>query len=117
MPLGTYDLADLGYREDSSLLGNGGVVPARRRAQADGRWQAEPSDRRRSARLLVRRPVDPERFSGTVLAEWNNVSGGVDIGPDWSLLHRHLIGSPRRWASPRRRPGSTVAASWRRSAS
>lgn len=33
-------------------------------------------------RILVRRPVDPERFSGTVYVEWLNVTGGVSLDPD-----------------------------------
>jgi hypothetical protein len=45
----------------------------------DGRWdvvEREPS--RFRTRFLVRRPVDPARFSGTVVVNWNNVSLGFD---------------------------------------
>ena len=45
----------------------------------DGRWdvvEREPS--RFRTRFLVRRPVDPSRFSGTVVVNWNNVSLGFD---------------------------------------
>ncbi len=34
-------------------------------------------------RLLVRRPLDPERFSGTVVIEWWNSTGTFDTAPVW----------------------------------
>jgi hypothetical protein len=44
------------------------------------------------SRLLIRRPTDPHRFSGRVLVEWLNVSGGGDIDvvwpPVWPMLVR-----------------------------
>ena len=99
MPAGTYDLADLGYVEEEFLLD--GTADSYRlvgEREDDGRWKTEPSDAAPfTTRVLVRRPVDPGRFSGTVVVEWNNVSGGVDIGPDWSLLHRHLIRRGHAW--------------------
>jgi hypothetical protein len=30
-----------------------------------------------TSRMVVRRPQDPAKFSGTVFAEWYNVSGGM----------------------------------------
>jgi hypothetical protein len=47
--------------------------------------------------MLVRRPSDPQRFSGTVVVEWNNVSAGIDASPDWILLHRHLVAQGHAW--------------------
>jgi hypothetical protein len=91
MPSG-YDLADVGYVEEEYLLA--GVAESYRLAgerTPDGQWTAEPDGRSPyRTRLLVRRPVDPDRFSGTVLVEWHNVSAGLDASPDWSYLHRHL---------------------------
>ena len=91
MPAG-YDLADVGYVEEEYLLA--GVAECYRLAgerTPDGEWTAEPDARSPyRTRLLVRRPVDPDRFSGTVLVEWHNVSAGLDASPDWSYLHRHL---------------------------
>jgi hypothetical protein len=45
----------------------------------------------------VSRPADPARFNGTVLVEWFNVSGGIDAGPDWMFLHRHLTREGAVW--------------------
>jgi len=40
---------------------------------------------------MVRRPIDPERFNGTVVVEWINVTGGTDINPGWMLLRRQIL--------------------------
>ena len=44
-------------------------------------------------RVIVRRPVDPQRFNGTVYVEWLNVTGGVSLDPDWAVGQRELIRS------------------------
>ncbi len=99
MPVGTYDLVDLGYGEEEFLLS--GTAESYRlvgERASDGRWDVESFDSAPfTTRLLVRRPADRERFSGTVVVEWLNVSGGLDVGPDWSLLHRHLIRRGHAW--------------------
>ena len=43
----------------------------------DGRWNVERAEQRPfRTRMLVVRPRDPSDFNGTVIVEWNNVSGG-----------------------------------------
>ena len=99
MPGGAYDLASLGYEEQEYLLE--GVArsyrgPATR--PSDGRWEAELADEAPYVtRFVVRRPIDRSRASGTVVVEWNNVSAGMDVSPDWSLLHRHLSDQGHVW--------------------
>ena len=44
-------------------------------------------------RILVRRPLDPQRFNGTVYVEWMNVTGGVSLDPDWAVGQRELLRS------------------------
>ncbi len=34
-------------------------------------------------RIVVRRPIDPSKFNGKVLAEWQNVTAGFDLEPQW----------------------------------
>jgi len=34
-------------------------------------------------RIVVRRPVKPQRFNGTVILEWQNVTAGYDIEASW----------------------------------
>ncbi len=47
----------------------------------DGRWETEVADAAAyRTRMYVVRPADPERFSGTVLVNWQNVTAGVDLG-------------------------------------
>nr|WP_101836066.1 alpha/beta hydrolase domain-containing protein [Frankia canadensis] len=47
--------------------------------RTDGRWTAEPSGSLPfRTRMVVRRPVDPAKFNGTVIVSWNNVSAGTD---------------------------------------
>ncbi len=41
-------------------------------------------------RIVVRRPVDPEAFSGVVFVEWWNVTAGSDSSPDWAYLAAEL---------------------------
>jgi hypothetical protein len=93
MPGGAFDLHGLGYVEEEFLLSGtaASYVLAGPRG-ADGRWLVNSGESRAyTTRLLVRRPMDAGRFSGTAIVEWNNVSGGVDATPDWTLLHRHLM--------------------------
>jgi len=65
---------------------------------ANGMWEVEPA---RSApyktRILVYRPIDAARFNGTVVMEWFNVTGGVEAGPDWTLMHNELLRRGYAW--------------------
>lgn len=77
------DLGPLGYVEaEYSLTGSAhtfdlGDSPVPR---PDGYWAARPARRLPyRTRVLVRRPADPDRFNGTVLAIWTNVSLGWDL--------------------------------------
>jgi hypothetical protein len=76
----SYDLRALGYSNEEFLLEG--------TARSYG---AAPAEARYRTRVIVRRPLDPARWKGSVLIEWFNVSGGVDAAPDWSFVHRHLI--------------------------
>ncbi len=94
-----YDLEQLGYMEAE--------FEARGEAQSyrmvgdhrrDGRLVAELADSASFiTRLLVRRPAAAADFSGTVVVEWLNVSGGIDASPDWDYLHRHIIRRCDAW--------------------
>lgn len=59
---------------------------------ADGEWVLEPdqtADYR--TRVLVRRPVRSEDFSGVAVVEWLNVSGGVDAHPGYTTLQDEIL--------------------------
>jgi hypothetical protein len=64
----------------------------------DGRWDViarEPSPFR--TRFLVRRPVDPARFSGTVVVNWNNVSLGFEYVGRLRDQESEVIASGGAW--------------------
>lgn len=64
----------------------------------DGRWAFAPNGTAPyRTRVLVRLPADPERFSGTVVVEWHNVSGGVDANPDYASLEEELTRRGHAW--------------------
>lgn len=48
-------------------------------------------------RIVVRRPVEVQRFNGTVLLEWLNVTAGFDIDIDWLQAHEHLLRAGYAW--------------------
>jgi len=38
------------------------------------------------SRMIVRRPLNPRHFNGTIIVEWMNASSGNDIDVDWLSL-------------------------------
>ncbi len=43
------------------------------------------------SRMIVRRPVDPQRFNGTVIVEWMNTTSGADADPGWIWAYPEMI--------------------------
>ena len=85
-----FDLASLGYEEAEYLVSGTAVrYDLEGERGEDGRWSvttgAEATFR---TRIIVRKPSDPNRFSGVVIVEWHNVSAGIDAAPDWGFFHR-----------------------------
>jgi hypothetical protein len=72
-----------------------GVARSYRVAGGDGPQAriAESGEAPYRTRIVVVRPVDPARFNGTVVLEWNNVTSSADAAPDWNYLHRELTRS------------------------
>lgn len=97
---GAFDLAALGYVEQEFRLD--GTAESYRLAGErglDGNWPVQPDELAPfTTRLLLRRPADAASFSGTVLVEWLNVSGGLDAAPDWMLAHTDLLRQGHAWA-------------------
>ena len=92
--------ADLrGYvEEDYVAEGSAASYAAAGELAADGRWALEPgpSEPYRT-RVLVRRPERAEDFSGTVVVEWLNVSGGVDADPEFVTLREEIVRQGHAW--------------------
>jgi hypothetical protein len=96
------DLAPHGYVEEEYFLEGRASRHAPKPGTSlspDGAWQIETSGAEPyKTRLLVRRPKDPERFNGTLLVEWMNVSGGVDIDADWPQTFEEILRGGYVWA-------------------
>ncbi len=90
-----FDLARHGYVEEEFLAsGVASALDAAGPLTAEGRWDVEPGEAAPYAtRIVVRRPAESVRFSGTTVVEWCNVSGGVEAAPDWSYLHEEILRS------------------------
>ena len=99
-PFGTalsVEPADYDYVEEEYLLSGDARTygPAEGTTlTADGEWDAvETGSMPYTTRMLVRRPVDPADFNGTVVVVWLNTSAGFEIGDygDPSLLERGYV--------------------------
>ncbi|BDX34327.1 hypothetical protein TUM20985_48740 [Mycobacterium antarcticum] len=78
--LGAYGLATLGY-EAREFFVSGSAAR-----------HAKPFDTAEfTTRIVVLTPTDANRFSGTVVVEWLNVSGGIDAPAVWLMAHRELV--------------------------
>jgi hypothetical protein len=96
-----FDLAHVGYQEKEFFLsGTAKSYTSRTSLTTDGKWNnivPTGTTAPYTTRVVVRRPIDPAKFNGTVIVEWLNVSGGVDAGPDWTLSHNELIRDGFAW--------------------
>ena len=92
------DLAAAGFVE-SEWAASGEAVSYRAvTTPADGRFELTDADSAAySTRVLVRRPADPVAFSGVVLVEWLNVSGGQDAAPDFTYLAHEILRAGHVW--------------------
>ena len=94
-----FDPAVVGYEQSEVFLsGMASAYQPTAPLGTDGKYSvAETSTATYTTRAVVMRPTDPDRFNGTVVVEWLNVSGGVDAGPDWILAHNELVREGFAW--------------------
>ena len=94
-----FDLARVGYSETEYFLsGSAAAYTAASPLTDDGKWKVAPGEAAAyRTRVVVYRPIDAQRFNGTVFVEWLNVSGGLDAAPDWIMGHTQLIRSGCAW--------------------
>ncbi len=95
----TSDLKAEGYTEQEYVAsGTASSYQAQGTPGADGKWTFTPdTSAPYKTRVLVRRPSDAKKFSGNVVVEWLNVSGGLDADPDWASLHEEIIRHGDAW--------------------
>jgi Alpha/beta hydrolase domain len=88
-----------GYQQREYLASGTAFSYAARGAESDaGTWRVVPAGSARyRTRIVVRTPVDPSRFNGTVVVEWLNVSGGGDGAVDSLYLSPELERAGYAW--------------------
>jgi hypothetical protein len=88
-----------GYvEEELALAGTATSYRPEGELTGDGRWtlvELDEADFR--TRVLVRRPADAADFSGTVVVEWLNVSGGIDASPAYAYLAEEILRRGHAW--------------------
>jgi hypothetical protein len=89
------DLAEFGYSSEEYLFsGTASAYVAEGEMGRDGNWTTKAdSTAPYVARFFVRRPIDPEKFNGTVHVEWLNVTGGADNAVSWKYGHVEMLRS------------------------
>ena len=89
-PLGAAPLPE-GFREVELLIGGEATsYKPVRELTADGEWVVEEDTQAEyKIRVLVRFPPD-ESFSGVVVAEWMNVTAGVDNTNTWAFISEEM---------------------------
>jgi Alpha/beta hydrolase domain len=95
----SFDLSSVGYVEEEYFVaGTATAYTAATPLPSDGRWSATPAATAPyRTRIVVFRPERAERFNGTVVVEWLNVSAGFDSAPDWINAHLALIRGGFAW--------------------
>lgn len=93
LTMGSYDVGEFGYLvEEFFVSGNATSYRLAGEPTADGQWEALPATNAPyTTRIVVVRPKDSTKFSGTAVVEWLNVTGGLDVPVDWSMTHREIL--------------------------
>ena len=93
------DMDAVGYEEHEYVAaGTATSYKAEGEQAKDGQWTFAPDGSAEyRTRIIVRTPKKQAKFSGTVVVEWLNVSGGVDAEPEWSNLQEEVTRSGDVW--------------------
>lgn len=83
-PFSAVDVAELGYvTEEFFIEGQANTYELVEGTHSpDGKWKSKRSDNKAAfkTRMLVVRPSESERFNGTVIVFWLNVTAGFELG-------------------------------------
>ena len=95
----SFDLATVGYEQNEYFVsGTASAYTSATPLTSNGKWTVTPaSTAPYKTRVVVYRPTDPAKFNGTVLVEWDNVSGGLDAAPFWLAAHDELVREGYAW--------------------
>lgn len=89
-----HNLAAVGYVEEEYFY-EGTASQFDTPAGQDG--TLKDSGHKYKTRLIVRRPIDPKKFNGTVLAEWQNVTAGYDLDAHWESTFEQIVRGGYAW--------------------
>jgi Alpha/beta hydrolase domain len=91
------DLAAHGYVEQEYFASGTAHAFKATSSPSDGRLAIVPTTSAPyETRIIVRRPSSPEKFNGTVVVEWLNVTAG-ESSPDWDYLNPMLMSEGYAW--------------------
>lgn len=93
------DLKTAGYVEEEFFIeGTARAFKPEGTWGIDGKWPVvETTSAPYKTRILVRRPVNPQQFSGVVITEWFNVTSNIDIDVDYQFLQQEILRSGHVW--------------------
>lgn len=96
---GDFDGSTFGYSETEYFIsGTANSYTSAEPLSDDGQWAVAVNDTADyRTRIVIRQPVDPSQFNGTVLVEWMNVTAGLDVPPVWSYSKVELMRSGTIW--------------------
>lgn len=100
------DLARIGYVEEEYLLsGTANVYDW----PGPGPAVVRTAGAAYTTRVLIRRPADRKRFSGTVAVEMQNPSNLFDLNLGWTISHKEFARRGDAWVGVTAKPVSVVA--------
>lgn len=101
------DLAPDAYTEDEYLVsGAANIYAYTNDAAQSPAVSVQTPDVPYTTRMLVRRPTDPGRFSGTVYVEVLNATAGWDGDPIWQSTHEYMIREGAIWVGVTTKPNT-----------
>jgi hypothetical protein len=95
-----FDLASVGYEHAEYFLsGTATAYTSATPLSSDGKWTRQTGHelRHKDPHGRFTGPIDSKKFNGTRIAEWNNVSTGLDSAPIWLAAHDELIREGDAW--------------------
>ena len=93
--LAGYPFSQVGYAEkEFTFSGRATSYSSASALSTDGKWSVRPATTSAyTSRLVVIAPINRARFSGTVIVEWLNVTGGFDNAVEWIYAHDEMLRS------------------------
>jgi hypothetical protein len=89
----SFPLSKLGYSQAEYFFsGTATSYVSAAPLTSSGKWSVTASTQAPyTSRMVVIRPTNPKKFSGTVVVEWFNVTSGMDAGVDWEFGHDQMM--------------------------